>query len=134
MTAYINHLFDEGLSANAAQRRQRIKAAWEALVPEYSRHGDTHLPHAVRAIKGFLRLAPPQVGHPLPEACLFAICGALLHAQHRLVALGIALQFSTYMRPGVLFKLRAVDVLAPTVSRHVALKPRAAAAESLWTL
>lgn len=107
MVQYADYLYLQG---GAVDTMEKVLAAWEAIC--YGRRGHLKLLRLDRALWGFRRFAPNQVGWQLPVECLFALARGVLQRGLRHLALAICLQFSTYMRPGTAGKIQATDVIA----------------------
>ena len=73
-------------------------------------------PRTLRALKGFKLATPPSEKAPVPWVLALAMAAHLLQAASDAAtraALGLLLQFDTYLRPGEMLKLRGQDVIAP---------------------
>ena len=87
-----------------------LRAAWEAVYPQFSRYGNECLPHFRRALKGWENLAPTTRRPKLPESICNALCQHLLDNDEKEVALCIKIMISAYLRPGEMFRIKLGDV------------------------
>ena len=110
LTQYSNHLYAEGeLTAEG----EKLRAAWEASFPEFSRHGNQKLPRLRRALRGWARLAPTRPRYPVPEEAVDVITLKLLQRGRRDQALWVQIALSTYLRPGEMMGLKVGDLIPP---------------------
>jgi hypothetical protein len=107
---FADHLFMEG---ELASEGEKLKAAMEAVYPDYARAGALGLPRFVRSLKGWRKRAPGAKRLPLPEECLDVVTETLLNKGKLGMFLWLHLTFSCYLRPSEAHGLAVGDVIAP---------------------
>lgn len=80
----------------------KLFAAVKFFNPQLVRGCVECFPRASRALRGWRRLAPGSVRMPTPWEAMWGVVGTLLYVGLPLVAVGVLVQFNTYMRPGEL--------------------------------
>ena len=75
LTKFANEQYRAG---ELASEGEKLRAAWEAANPEYSKHGDQKLPYFRRSLKGWGRLAPSRGRLAPPEEAVDLVTGSLL--------------------------------------------------------
>jgi len=110
LTKYANHLAGEG---ELCGEGQKLKAAFEALEPDFAKAGAFGLPRLCRALKGWEKLAPTQGRLAIPESVLDLMTDELLATGRAEEALYLQVNFSCYLRPSESHRLCLADVVPP---------------------
>jgi len=96
----------------------KLRAALEFERPEAMRNGQLQLPRFKRAQKGWRKMAPTQARMPMVEFIKSSITGMLIHLEKKEMALFNEVTFSTYARPGEMFKIYPADVVPRNNTFH----------------
>ena len=107
LTSFANELFVQG---ELAGEGQKLRAAFEALEPDLSRHGTLGLPRLRRALQGWERVAPNQRTVGTPEVILDAGLEDMLDRNRSDIALCCQLSYSCLLRPSEAMNLCMSDV------------------------
>ena len=105
-----NHLYSQG---ELAHEGEKLKAAWEAAFPDYSKNGSLHLPLMGRTLKGWRRMAPSSTRYPVPEEGADLISMRLIERGRRDQALWVQVGLSTYLRPSENMRIAVGDLIPP---------------------
>ena len=101
---------------SASADASKLIAAMGHFLLQFSRHGASHLPRAVRAAKGFQRLAPGRSRPPLPWVAVCSTMGAACSIGNYPLALFLLLTFAMYPRPGELLEAWPERIIAPQLA------------------
>ena len=97
---------------------QKLLAALEFQRPEAAREGRLQVTRFRRALKGWRRMAPTQTRLPLPEFMKSSISAVMIRLGSEEMALFNEVSFSTYARPGELFRMKAADFVPHNRDYH----------------
>ena len=112
---FADELYLNGEDSHAGDK---LRAALEFERPEAMRNGQLQLPRFKRAQKGWRKMAPTQVPMPMVEFIKSSITGMLIHLGEKEMALFNKVTFSTYARPGEMFKIYPADVVPRNNTFH----------------
>jgi hypothetical protein len=110
LTAYANEM---ATNCEAVGEGEFLKAAWDAMYPDYSSRGTLRLPNLARALRGWAKLFPKSRRPKMAEVLADAIIGDLCEHQQTETALWVALAVTAYLRPCENHSLRTDCVVAP---------------------
>ena len=111
---YMDKLYLDGKQAEAGEK---ILAALKCLHPLMARRPLDDLPRALRALKGFRKMAPNFSRFGLPWEWVAAIANTLIWLKKTESAIAVVLMFDTFLRPNECLSLSVRDVIPPDATR-----------------
>ena len=113
---------------------EHLLAGLMALVPRFGRGGDRSIPRAIRAMKGWRRLAPGRSRRAYPWPVWAGVSALLIQLKEPSMAAWIILAFWCYLRPSETMGMTGLSLVRPAagVSRNwsIFLFPEEGAARS----
>ncbi|CAE7763388.1 NHX3 [Symbiodinium sp. CCMP2456] len=116
--ALCDYADDQYLNGEDSNFGQKLLAALEFQRPEAAREGRLQVTRFRRALKGWRRMAPTQTRLPLPEFMKTSISAIMIRFGSEEMALFNEVSFSTYARPGELFRMKAADFVPHNRDYH----------------
>ena len=113
--ALADYFDDQYLQGESADIGSKTMAAWADKHLDYSRGGIHKLPLATRALQGWRKAAPGSSRLPLPFVLTCGIIMVLLWRRLHEHAVRTALMFTAYLRPGEAQRMRATDLVSPSL-------------------
>ena len=110
LVRYFNDRFAAGLPAHYGEV---CLAALMHFLPQYSKIGDSRLPRAWRALKGWRRRAPSRSRLAYPLQVWAAMCWALALGGHWGMAVYLLWMLTTYNRPSEPLSVQRRDINGP---------------------
>ena len=109
---YFEQQYFEGNGQDVAEK---LLAALQYVDPRVTLRAPSSVPRAVRASRGFKRLAPGFSRSPLPWVALMALMGGASAAHFDDLVLALLVQFKGYLRPSELLGLKVKDIIFPVL-------------------
>eukprot|EP00959_Pyramimonas_sp_CCMP1952_P302542 6330293-Pyramimonas_sp.AAC.1 len=103
MAQHMGRVFLEGKAAGSGEK---LLAAVQCYVPAYGSRGESALPRAARAIRGWRRLVPSRTRRPPPWCAVEGIATGLMLEHGVSYALCWLLMVDAHLRPGERIALR----------------------------
>ena len=111
LVVYFTEMFLEGYNVEAGAY---LLAGLNHFLPAVlDGAGQRVLPRCHRALKGWRKLAPPQMRLPMPRAAVLAIAGYLASTGRAPMAVWVALTFVCYLRPTECQALLGQHIIPP---------------------
>ena len=107
---FLDFIFLEGDNSSLGEK---LIAALMQFWTDLAASGKMALPRSRRAVKSFLRRAPPRGRDPMPWLWVVAIAGALLWRGRWETARVTLVAFKSYARPSSLLAMKSEDLLLP---------------------
>ena len=108
LVQYLNTLFLRGFGVSVAEK---TFAAFQFFAPDFGRGGSRHCPRALRALKGFRRLAPPRSLVPETWPVIAALIMGLTEDGFLDMGLWVLIGFGLYLRPSENMQLHREDLM-----------------------
>ena len=120
LVTYMTEQFFRGAEAHEGEK---LIAGWLAVFPEFNRHGARNLVRAIRALRGWRRVAPSRSRKPLPWPTVAALAVRMIAHNRCDMAVWTLVCFSAYLRPKEAFGMQRRDLIPPRagITDHWAL-------------
>ena len=116
---YADFLF---LGGEQGDMGTKLWAAVRHKFPEVGKASANRLPLFLKAVRGWMRLAPGETRDPMPETLAAGIEAALIELGYKMEAFYVAVCFEGYLRGGEALPLLWRDVVPPAPKLAEALK------------